>query len=296
MVKLMIDRGADPDCPVNRDEVSPSTDIGVNLCEGDRPLHVAAKLGRLEIVRLLLNWAGADPNATNKAGRTPLMAGCACLDNRADVVRSLLEAGADATLADDNGYTALHVVGYYGRIDLVDMLYAEAPNTLSRVASTGETPLCIACAQGRENLVTRLLSLGATHPVAGDDRSACALSMAAIKGREGIVRILIDEGLGAVGGGRGQVHGDARRYVHRHPQPPRGSPPDAPRRGLGGAAVGLGEQHHLGQGNASLWSCVHLSRRGERPPRGWSGREGSRLHPTHRSRLHRAGSQSGRIR
>ena len=172
---------------------------GVNICEGDRPLHVAAKLGRLEIVRLLLNWAGADPNTINKPGRTPLMAACACLDNRAEVVRSLLEAGADATLADENGYTAMHVVGYYGRIDLVDMLHTEAPDNLSRVASTGETPLCIACAQGRENVVTRLLSLGATHRVS-DDRSACALSMAAMKGREGIVRILIDEGLGAVGG------------------------------------------------------------------------------------------------
>ncbi|CAM9366004.1 unnamed protein product [Laminaria digitata] len=200
MVKLMIKHGADPDRQANRDVASPSTDIGVKICEGDRPLHVAAKLGRLEIVRLLLQWAGADPNATNKPGRTPLMAACACLDNRAEVVRSLLEAGADATMADENGYTALHVVGFYGRIDLVDVLHAEAPDTLSRVASTGETPLCIACAQGRENVVTRLLSLGATHPVSGDDHSACALSMAAMKGREGIVRILVEEGLGAVGG------------------------------------------------------------------------------------------------
>ena len=70
MVKLMIEHGADPNCPANRDMVSPSTDIGVNICEGDRPLHVAAKLGRLEIVRLLLNWAGADPNTTNKTGPT----------------------------------------------------------------------------------------------------------------------------------------------------------------------------------------------------------------------------------
>ena len=208
MVKLMIEHGADPNCPANRDMVSPSTDIGVNICEGDRPLHVAAKLGRLEIVRLLLNWAGADPNTTNKTGRTPLMAACACLDNRAEVVRSLLGAGADATLEEENGYTALHVVGYYGRIDLVDMLHAEAPDTLSRAASTRETPLCIACAQGRENVVARLLSLGATHRVWRDDPSACALSMAAMKGRKGIVRILIDEGLGAVGG-RAMVMPDA---------------------------------------------------------------------------------------
>lgn len=201
MVKLMIERKADPDCPANRDVASPSTDIAVNICEGDRPLHVAAKLGRLEVVRLLLHWAGANPNTTNKPGRTPLMAAVACIDNRVEVVRSLLEAGADAMLEDKNGYTPLHFVGYYGRIDLVDMLHAKAPDTLSRVAYEGETPLCIACAQGREDVVKRMLSLGATHRLfPNPNDGACALSMAAMKGREGIVRILLCAGLRVVGG------------------------------------------------------------------------------------------------
>lgn len=201
MVKLMIENKADPDCPANRDVASPSTDIAVNICKGDRPLHVAAKLGRLEIVRLLLHWAGANPNTTNKPGRTPLMAAIACIDNRAEVVRSLLEAGADATLLDENGYAPLHFVGFYGRIDVVDMLYPKAPDTLSLVAYEGETPLCMACAQGRESLVKRMLSLGATHRVLPKpSHGACALSMAAMKGREGIVRILLCAGLEVVGG------------------------------------------------------------------------------------------------
>ena len=39
-------------------------------------MHIAAKRGDVEIVRLLLQQAGADLNATDKKGCTPLLAAC----------------------------------------------------------------------------------------------------------------------------------------------------------------------------------------------------------------------------
>ena len=51
--------------------------------------------------------AGADPNARNNVGQTPLHR--ACLFGRVDVVVVLLGNGADARLGDHRGRTALEV-------------------------------------------------------------------------------------------------------------------------------------------------------------------------------------------
>ncbi|CAM9909514.1 unnamed protein product, partial [Laminaria digitata] len=58
-------------------------------------LHIAAWRGNVEIVHLLVKQSSADPNATDHEGNTPLMATCRSVQARAEVVRLLLEAGAD---------------------------------------------------------------------------------------------------------------------------------------------------------------------------------------------------------
>ena len=51
-------------------------DLNTSIVPGARALHIAAKRGDVEIVRLLLQQAGADLNATDKKGCTPLLAAC----------------------------------------------------------------------------------------------------------------------------------------------------------------------------------------------------------------------------
>ena len=65
---------------------------------------LASENGHVEVVRLLLE-AGADKNLGNIIGSTALV--LAAQPGREEVLRLLLEAGADTNLADNGDSTAL---------------------------------------------------------------------------------------------------------------------------------------------------------------------------------------------
>lgn len=65
----------------------------------------------------------------------------AASQGRSDIVRLLLaEEGVDATIADVDGYTALHKASAFGCADCARALVAKAPATLSALTATGATP------------------------------------------------------------------------------------------------------------------------------------------------------------
>ncbi|CAM9188167.1 unnamed protein product, partial [Laminaria digitata] len=94
MVGFLLGQGADPDRPVTNDVPCPTSDIAAKIL-GERTLHIAARSGKIEIVRLLLERSRADPNAADGTGYTPLMATCESAYDCVELVRLLLEAGAD---------------------------------------------------------------------------------------------------------------------------------------------------------------------------------------------------------
>ncbi|CAM9377579.1 unnamed protein product [Chrysoparadoxa australica] len=80
----------------------------VDLFSGERrsALHAACEAGHLPVVQLLLHY-GADVNAcTQTMHLTPLL--LAVREEREDTAVALLEAGADVTIRDAWGSTALH--------------------------------------------------------------------------------------------------------------------------------------------------------------------------------------------
>ena len=82
---------------------------GTGIKDRERPLTAASGQGHVEVVRLLLE-AGADKNLADNDGSTALM--CAALWEKVEVMRLLLEAGADMNMADIDGNTALmHAAG-----------------------------------------------------------------------------------------------------------------------------------------------------------------------------------------
>ena len=70
---------------------------------GNRPLHIAAQNGHLELVKFLIG-AGADVNARNAGGQTAMhMATSYDIDA---VVKVLNDAGADGSIVNDDGFAA----------------------------------------------------------------------------------------------------------------------------------------------------------------------------------------------
>jgi ankyrin repeat protein len=66
------------------------------------PLFSASSIGHVEVVKLLLE-KGADMTAADNEGWTPLNS--ASLDGHIEVVKLLLEKGADVTVASNKGCT-----------------------------------------------------------------------------------------------------------------------------------------------------------------------------------------------
>ncbi len=69
-------------------------------------LYLAAKRGDADQVAERLSW-GIDPNCTSKRGRTPLIANVRGFCPSAATVRALLSGGADPSLTDQSGLSAL---------------------------------------------------------------------------------------------------------------------------------------------------------------------------------------------
>jgi hypothetical protein len=72
----------------------------------EKLLYLAAQRGDADLVAERLGW-GVDPNCTSKKGRTPLMANVCKSSPSAATVRVLLQYGADPTITDQAGLTAL---------------------------------------------------------------------------------------------------------------------------------------------------------------------------------------------
>ncbi|WP_421841366.1 ankyrin repeat domain-containing protein [Mycobacterium sp.] len=90
-------------------------DVNASDDAGSTPLHFAAKGESHEAVRLLLD-AGADANARNDKGETPLYNAVRNTTPAAlNIMRLLHESGADPTIETAKGGSALRFVRRYGK-------------------------------------------------------------------------------------------------------------------------------------------------------------------------------------
>ncbi|CAF1216704.1 unnamed protein product, partial [Didymodactylos carnosus] len=200
-VKLLVEFGANL-------ELAPSGQIALNmnLC-GQTPLFCAAKEGRQEIVKYLIDQK-ANPRVQNHYGVSALW--IPAQKGMLDVVELLLNAGANTeiapfgNLADDlniTGWTPLYAAMKARKFDVVQLLLSKRANP-NAVTKLGSTPFLLASEICDLEIIAACVEAGADLDFAPSGRDAdnlnitgqTALFMATLKERSDVVKYLISKG------------------------------------------------------------------------------------------------------
>lgn len=158
--------------------------------QGNRCLHYAANCGHLEVVRLLLN-AGADVNASNKEIQTALL--LSALNGHFTVVELLLDQGAIIHHQDKYGRTLLQFAAFNGNADIVQKLVEHDTDTTTH-RKEYEEALYLGALTGCGAMVGHLPLAGASPNGQTGPQEMTALHIAAKFGDAAMVQMLVDYG------------------------------------------------------------------------------------------------------
>lgn len=152
------------------------------------PLKIAAGRGFVDIVNLLLHY-DADINQISEFGISALHN--ACSNNNIDIVKILINSGANVNIGIKYANTPIHVAAKYATDpQIFDMLFFHGADIEFR-DQNGKTPLISACASKNYNGVSRLISYGCDLDTQ-DNEGHTALMIASRNGCLKIVELLVD--------------------------------------------------------------------------------------------------------
>jgi hypothetical protein len=135
-------------------------------------LTAAVEMGHTNLVRELLD-KGADANAKSDDGKTMLY--IASREGNSDVVQALLDKGADVNAKGSNGATALMVASQNGRVDVVRALIDKGADINAKM-NGGWTALLLASGNDLCSVVELLLDKGADANAKSSDGTTALIA------------------------------------------------------------------------------------------------------------------------
>ena len=157
-------------------------------------IHKAANKGDLAGMKQFLR-EGADVDARDRYGRTPLMYSLSNLEN----VRYLVGKGADVNARDEDGETPLMKAAFLGQLDVVRYLVEKGAD-MNAQNNKGETPLMRAIRD--LDVLEFLVEQGADLNVV-DKNGETLLLKATVSGRLATVQYLLGKGAAVDAGAKG---------------------------------------------------------------------------------------------
>jgi ankyrin repeat protein/L-ascorbate metabolism protein UlaG (beta-lactamase superfamily) len=174
------------------------TDVDCGDSDESTPLHVAALRRHQDIVAFLLA-KGADVNRRDKNGAYGLSFAASGGDSA--IVGLILDSGADLNYRGPNGETLYHFACPRGLTELFDLL-VERGDDINSATADGMTPLHWAAVRGNVDMVRRMLAAGAA-PSPASPTGVTPLIIAAQRGHLEVGRLLLEAGAHPDSGGAG---------------------------------------------------------------------------------------------
>lgn len=157
-------------------------DVMMRDKESKTPLHLAATYGHQDIITLLLDKGASISETVVGSNSTALHMASRNERENENVVRLLLERGADPKAVETDGSTPLHSAAAGGLVSIMKLLIEHGAEVGAK--SKDGTALALVAYYGHENAVRFLISKGA------DVTDRRALKYASRQGNDAIVRIL----------------------------------------------------------------------------------------------------------
>jgi len=165
----------------------------------DIPILDAVSEGNIDVVRMYLA-DGLDLNLKYEEWNSTTLLHRAVAADQEEIVKLLIDRGADVNAKDINSNAPLSLTGIHGNVSVADLLVSSGAD-LNYKGFGGWTPLHMAAFKGQMHLVNYLVSRKGAEVEIKDDGGTTALHCAAFKGHNNVINFLFlkDANVNAMG-------------------------------------------------------------------------------------------------